>query len=688
MRSQFSAYISLLEHERQSHGETHLRYWQTVFDQPYLAPNLRSKDLNHLDSAEPAGFFRLERRLHNRELAVFQQRCQAACSTLFMGVLAAYHQALVILTGQADLIIGVAHHGRDYALEEIEQIFGCFARTLPLRLPASAPASAPPSAPDPASPLISEQQIQAAQKHYQAAAAHPLDPLGLLRTLSPSPRLATLLGSQFFISALDLTPLLEAEIVPGLRINGQASSTHFQPSNQDMDLFLALKQQGEYLILTLNVHREACSHAQAEALLDQLLLFITEPAQPQAARIQFRPFDLAQTGPIDAALISYLPALEQIKRVAPRLSHDQIQALKQGLFKDEQALWIESLHTPLGQSANLVLPFFANEILPGQAKRILPAIQSARLQAQALGARVVSLAGLLPALTAYGHDLPAIPSLASALQIHHIPQRLSTGHSTTVVAMLETLRFALAQLERSLSSCRLAMVGLGSIGEATLNALLARLDHPASLTLVDRLGSEQRMQQLAERLAAQHGYSGPLQWILSPAESLPTEVYQADLILSAVSARQVIDISQLRPGTVLIDDSFPHCFDVMAAITRMEQERDVLVIGGGLLQLPGCLQTRYLPLPDPQLQAALTQVSLPACLPGCQLESLLLAAYPELPETLGLVEPDKLLQYLPVIQAAGIQAAPLHLEGYLVPPELIQELIQALTIFPWSQGVY
>jgi predicted amino acid dehydrogenase len=242
--------------------------------------------------------------------------------------------------------------------------------------------------------------------------------------------------------------------------------------------------------------------------------------------------------------------------------------------------------------------------------------------------------------------------------------------------MLETLRLALAQLERPLSSCRLAMVGLGSIGEATLNALLARLDHPASLTLVDRLGSEQRLQQLAERLAAQHGYSGPLQWVLSPAESLPTEVYQADLILSAVSARQVIDISQLRPGTVLVDDSFPHCFDVKAAITRMEQERDLLVIGGGLLQLPGCLQTRYLPFPDPQLQAALTQVSLPACLPGCQLESLLLAAYPELPETLGLVEPAKLLKYFPVIQAAGIQAAPLHLEGYLIQPELIQALLR------------
>ncbi|MGE3725361.1 MAG: amino acid adenylation domain-containing protein [Candidatus Sericytochromatia bacterium] len=658
LRSHFSDYLALLEHERQTHGEAHLRYWQAIFAQPYQAPDLRGKGLKHEDSAESTGFFRLERKLNNRELAAFKQRCQAASSTLFMGVLAAYHQALVTLTGQADLIIGVAHHGRDYALEEIEQIFGCFARTLPLRLPALAAG--------PAAQTVHAIQIQAAQKLYQAAAAHPLDPLHVLRSLSPAPRLATLLGSQFFISAVDLTSLLEAEIVPGLRVNGQASSTHFQPSNQDMDLFLALKQQGEILSLTLNVHRAACSPLQAEAVMDQLLTSITAPTAPPS-----QAFDLAQTGPLDAALISYLPSLEQIQRVAPRLSLGQIQALKQRLFPNGEALWIEHLQTPLGQSANLVLPFFANEILPGQAQRLLPAIQHARLQAQALGARVVSLAGLLPALSAYGHDLPAIPAQANGA-----PQRLSTGHSTTVVAMLETLRLALAQLERPLASCRLAMVGLGSIGEATLHALLASQEHPASLTLVDRLGTEQRLRQLAEGLSAQHGYSGPVQWVLSPAESLPTEVYQVDLILSAVSARQVIDISQLHPGTVLIDDSFPHCFDVRAAITRMRQESDVLVIGGGLLQLPGSQQTRYLPLPDPELQDALAQVSLPACLPGCQLESLLLAAYPELPETLGLVDPAKLLQYLPVIQAAGIRAAPLHLEGYLVSPELIQALLR------------
>ncbi|PKL76051.1 MAG: hypothetical protein CVV27_12255, partial [Candidatus Melainabacteria bacterium HGW-Melainabacteria-1] len=671
LRAQFSDYLALLEQERLLQGDAHVRYWQEVFAMPYQAPDLRGSRLKDSGSTDYTGFFSVERRLKISELAAFKRRCQAACSTLFMGVLAAYQQALVTLTGQADLIIGVAHHGRDYALEDIDQIFGCFARTLPLRLPALDPK------------LALELQIQAAQKQYQQAAAHPIDPLSVMRALSPAPRLATLLGSQFFISYVDLNPLLETDSLPDLRFNQQASGTHFQPSNQDMDLFLALKQQGDSMILTLNVHQAACSLSQAEAFIDQLIETMTVPAEPQLAlRVQFKPFDLTQTGKLDAALISYLPALDHIERVAPSLSSGQIQALKQRLFPNENALWLEHIQTPLGQSANMVLPFFANEIQPGQAKRILPAIQRARQQAMALGARVVSLAGLLPALSSYGHALPAFEATAGLTKSTDLPQRLSTGHSTTVVAMLHSIRFALAQLERPLASCHLAVVGLGSIGEATLNALLASQEHPASLTLVDRPGSERRLRQLAERLTAQGQFTGPVNVVLSQ-QSLAPEVYSADLIISAVSSRQVIEIQQLRPGTVLVDDSFPHCFDVQAAIERMQQHSDVLVIGGGLLQLPSIQQQLYLPLQHPELQAALTQVKLSACLPGCQLESLLLAAYPELPVTLGLVEADKLLQYLPVIQSAGIQAAPLHLETYLIPPELIMAL-KPLCVGKWT----
>lgn len=675
LRSQFSDYIALLAQERSEEGGAHLSYWSTVFAQPYQAPNLRNTGMENADDKNPeiastTGFFTVERSLPYSALEAFKQSCQSASSTLFMGVLAAYQQALIKLTGQSDLIIGVAHHGRDYALPDIEQIFGCFARTLPLRLPA-------PVVGDLADQQSAAQQaIQTAQRYYQEAAAHPLDPVGVMRSLVEAVPLQTLLGSQFFMSYVDMNPLLAQDALSDFSINWQASGSHFQPSNQDTDFFLALKQQGDRWIFTLNVHQAACSPSDAEVFLNQLLqtlVPLSPPDRPLAqanyVKLQTQAFDVAHTGSLDAALISYLPALDHIERSAPSLSRIQIEVIKNRLFPDGGALWLEHLQTPLGQSANLVLPFFANEIQPGQAKRILPAIQRARQQAHALGARVVSLAGLLPALSSYGQDLPAL--VAGSV--------LTTGHSTTVVAMLYTIRFALAQLERSLDKCHIAVVGLGSIGEATLDALLATQVHPASLTLVDRLGSASRLHQLAEKLSARRQFSGPIKVLLSEdnlgSQRVSSEVYQVDLIISAVSTRQVIEIARLRPGTVLIDDSFPHCFDVKSAIDRMQNQRDVLVIGGGLLQVSGSHKQIYLPLPHPELQRALTQISLPGCLPGCQLESLLLAAYPGLPETLGLVESDKLLQYLPVIEAAGIRAAPLHLESYLVPSDLLKRLL-------------
>ena len=664
LRSQFSDYIALLAQEQREAGEAHQRYWKKVFALPYQAPDLRPQA-----PASETGFFSVERSLTPGALAAFKQHCQAASSTLFMGVLAAYQRALIALTGQSDLIIGVAHHGRDYALPDIAQIFGCFARTLPLRLPA------------PVGMGVTAQAIETAQQYYQEAAAHPLDPVAVRRGLAEPPPLQTLLGSQFFMSYMDMSALMnssmdlpmssptETERQPDLSINASASGSHFQPSNQDTDFFLALKQQGDAWVFTLNVHEAVCSPTDAEVFLEGLLRILTDAShfsQPSSrVKVQLQPFDPSCTGPLDAALISYLPSLDHVERAAPTLNRGQIEALKERLFPEGSPLGLERLQTSLGQSVNLVLPFFANEIQPGQAKRILPAIQRARQQAHALGVRVVSLAGLLPALSSYGRDLPGAEGLST--------QRLTTGHSTTVVAMLQTIRFALSQLQRPLASCHVAVVGLGSIGEATLDALLATQGSPASLTLVERVGSEQRLQQLADKRSARHSSLGPIKVLLSQA-SVPPEVYQADLILSAVSARQVIDIGQLRPGTVVIDDSFPHCFDVEAAIARMQQQADVLVIGGGLLQVPDSHKQIYLPLPHPELQAALTRVSLPGCLPGCQLESLLLSAYPELPETLGLVDTENLLQYLPVVEAVGIQAAPLHLEGYCVPANLIAQM--------------
>ncbi|MCC9706804.1 hypothetical protein E4N62_16915 [Streptomyces sp. MNU76] len=89
-------------------------------------------------------------------------------------------------------------------------------------------------------------------------------------------------------------------------------------------------------------------------------------------------------------------------------------------------------------------------------------------------------------------------------------------------------------------------------------------------------------------------------------------------------------MDRLRPGTIVVDDSFPHCFDTTRALERMRRDQDVLIVGGGLLALDST-ETHLSPdLPAAALTGhatARTQhhltVHLPGTLASCRLESLL-----------------------------------------------------------------
>ncbi|NEE41004.1 hypothetical protein G3M53_88450, partial [Streptomyces sp. SID7982] len=66
--------------------------------------------------------------------------------------------------------------------------------------------------------------------------------------------------------------------------------------------------------------------------------------------------------------------------------------------------------------------------------------------ASALGARAVSLAGMIPSLTGYGFDvLRAVGTTGSALAV-------TTGHAATVVSVVRTVHAALDATGQQLSS--------------------------------------------------------------------------------------------------------------------------------------------------------------------------------------------------------------------------------------------
>jgi hypothetical protein len=171
---------------------------------------------------------------------------------------------------------------------------------------------------------------------------------------------------------------------------------------------------------------------------------------------------------------------------------------------------------------------------------------------------------------------------------------------------------------------------------------------------------------------------------------LPAELYEdADVVVTAVSGpTALLDVDRLRPGTIVVDDSFPHCFDTARALDRMRRERDVLLVGGGLLAL-GATETRLSADLPPLARTGPArgtrfQPHLPGTLASCRLESLLHAHHDgtELPPIHGLVDLPHALAHWDAAEAAGVTAAPLHLLDHVIPETTLKALPQLRPLRP------
>jgi predicted amino acid dehydrogenase len=279
---------------------------------------------------------------------------------------------------------------------------------------------------------------------------------------------------------------------------------------------------------------------------------------------------------------------------------------------------------------------------------------------------------MIPALTGYGFAVLQDGALRAAApgRAQHVPV-VSTGHAATAVSVVKTVLAALDATGRDLSELAVAIVGLGSIGRTSLELLLARVPRPpARLLLCDVAGSSPRLAALADHLR-NRGLAGEVDCAAADP-ALPGAVYEADLVVAAVSGSgAILDVDRLRPGVIVVDDSFPHCFDTVRAVGRMQQQRDVLVVGGGLLHCGTTDRRTVEGLPPAATAGAAARMRPPGTIASCQLESLLLAATPGLAPVHGLVEIRLAEAYWTAVEAAGVRAAPLHLLGHTVDVRLL-----------------
>lgn len=312
-----------------------------------------------------------------------------------------------------------------------------------------------------------------------------------------------------------------------------------------------------------------------------------------------------------------------------------------------------------GRIATLTLPRTYGQIY-SQSHDVVRLVEQSLNIARTLGAKAVSLTGLIPSATGYG------------AAIRHQPgqPRITTGHATTTSAVVLSLQKLLQSAGRHLADEDLSFIGLGSVGTATLSLMLRVLPHPRRLTLCDLYTRSEELTLLMWHLREELHFEGELRF--APSQRVcPDDVYAATTLVGATNVPNVVDVSRLRPGTLIVDDSDPHCFDVASAIDRLTTHGDILFTEGGALRAPTEIQHRiYVP------KALEWALQYPADddnahhITGCILSGLLSAKF-DYPTTLGMVEPLHAVTHYQALVERGYQAANLHCGAWRVPADAI-----------------
>lgn len=389
------------------------------------------------------------------------------------------------------------------------------------------------------------------------------------------------------------------------------------------------------------------------------------PAADGLVTIERRPllslFITSTLEAVDAAALGYIP---DAFRYATGLDRDQI---VREWFGD-LPLITGVLTTALGRIAIITLPCFGSDLYKDSGKLVADVLSAVQIAAR-IGARCVSLTGLIPSATSYGRVV--VEECRDRL-----PISISTGHATTVASVLMTLKGMLELTRRRLETEHVGCLGLGSIGNATVRVLARCLPGPATITLCDVYQKESELEELRSALSVESGGLRTVRVVASHGQ-VPPDFYDSTLIIGATNVPEVLDVARLRPGTLVVDDSGPPCFALDKAIERLESRGDILFTAAGAVRLPQASQRLiYLPWLAEHFGIADEITRLfsndPLQITGCVLSSLLTARFNELEPTLGPVTADAVCRHLDKLHELQASGSHPHCEHYSLSDERIQ----------------
>ncbi len=672
-------------------------YWKHLFTKPWPDPSLL-QTASQRDGIRREPTAAVSTILDEGRSSILKQaaaRFSLPISSIFLGLLA---KVLAQRTGVADQVIGLAHSGRDLPVDGIEDIFGCLAQGLALRLDLR-PQGDMHGADKQRRKTALERILRRAHEALTGALEHAIPPDRLASELGFGPNPP---GSRFFLSIMDFARF----VTPGtLRPDWEQSRFSFAAQATDTELLCS--------ILTMDSTRitfhGTLPRSRRRDLLDDLLdeidalgALLDETDDPQSSQAPGGPsVGLPQTGArqtthrteaaltmeawkADAALVAYLPGPDRLHQLlAGLVDGDAFQHEKRPDDARSRAQFLaqmaasaqpaELLESGLGNSALYFLPLLADALPDADPGELAQSLVPIAEQAIRRGVSALSLAGMLPAVTGYGRLVAQAFDQAGLTK----RLRLTTGHAATAAAICMNVESLLHRLDTDLSRLRLAVVGFGSVGRAATDLILAELGSPRELIICDRT---HRLEILDPDISAMESSSGcPLRTLTALDRSLPKEILGADLIIGASSSADLLDPWTMEPGTILLDDSFPPICSPVAALSRMKEQGDILVAGAGRLDVTTL--RRISPLAERLSHGATSPEDLAWRLgpgmAGCRLESLLLSRLPDLPAVIGPVQAEEAKAYLDAARRSRIQAAALHLGTTFLDDRFVTDFTSA-----------
>ncbi|WP_426558532.1 amino acid adenylation domain-containing protein [Dapis sp. BLCC M172] len=335
--------------------------------------------------------------------------------------------------------------------------------------------------------------------------------------------------------------------------------------------------------------------------------------------------------------------------------------------------WVIIKQTNWGRIAIIILPRFISDLYNNQddtVQVIIEALEMARI----IGAKFVSLTGLIPSATDYG--LAINKAIANRQDL----PKITTGHRTTGAAVVLTIKKICEQGGRDLSIEKVGFIGLGSVGMNVLPLMLKCLPHPQEITLCDIYSKWEFLENIQQDLVQKFGFKGQINLALSKT-IVPEQIYESTLIVGATNVPDVLDIMQVKPGTLIVDDSGPHCFSVEQAIQRFQEREDILFSEGGMLRSPFPIKTTvYLPPSVEKImnnaQKAAVFNSNPFNIMGCVFSSLLSSQFEQLEPTVGICDGEQSELHYQILQELKFEAGDLHCEHYVLPAKSIANFRQ------------